>query len=1002
MKPELLILEGVYSYKNRTEIDFSTLCKAELFGIFGNVGSGKSAVLEAVTYVLYGKIERLSNRVYYNMMNLASNRMYIDFTFTIRSRKYRFTFETKRNKKDFDKIETPQRSAYMQENGEWLPLFDKDGDVSADEIIGLNYDNFRRTIIVPQGRFQEFLHLEKSKRTAMLMELFRLNRFDLYSKTAHLANVNNEKAAAVDGELSGLSDATETAAIEAESEAAVLGGKSRQLSEEAEKSDKLLKELNDLADLEKQLGAARELLSEKSVAEDDYKKRKADLHVYEDCFAKFKSRLDILKMLEADVESGERRVVETRDRVDAGKNSLAEAEAQFNLIEPEYLELERWERQAGWFDELSALHNARLESMRLSDEIESGRSVLEEAELTKEHISGRLEETRAVAGAEDAGSMSFEVMNSLNTRFTSLTGMDESIMTGRKRLEKLRVELNSLNTVLEGYDALEAEQAAFFEREEQLGKKQLDAEIMKGLGRLTEQLEDGSPCPVCGALEHPAPATAGAQDDGLIQTESAALAEERAALKKRLTEFQDLKNESAVLSGRIESAAEQLKSFEAEREELAVGFTGEDFGPDEKDRFRVEFERFTRARTLREKLQTESVKLAAEQERLNIDIAGLVDGQGRLKLALAGTEAKIENTESRIDEDFLEEHRGAAATDLAEWASELRRKTASVKESYKSAEQRKKDSAVQSEKNSAELKLLEKQAAELEKNRAAAETELDQSIASSDYSGIEAVSAVLSLDIDTRAERTAVEAFEKELTGLKAEILNFEDSLGDRVFEPASLLQAAEDNRRLKTEYEQTITRLGELGNIMEGLRTRLKRKKELELEAETLLLRGKNLSLLKNVFKGKKFIDFAATIYLRDLCEAANVRFRKLTRESLRLELDEANNFIIRDYLNEGKTRSVKTLSGGQTFQAAFSLSLALADSIGRERSGFFFLDEGFGSLDRESLVLVFDSLKSLKKESRTVGVISHVEELKQEIDTFITVVKDNEEGSIIKNSWN
>ena len=59
VKPEKLVLEGVYSYKNRTEIDFETLCDADLFGIFGNVGSGKSAILESVTWVLYGKIERL-------------------------------------------------------------------------------------------------------------------------------------------------------------------------------------------------------------------------------------------------------------------------------------------------------------------------------------------------------------------------------------------------------------------------------------------------------------------------------------------------------------------------------------------------------------------------------------------------------------------------------------------------------------------------------------------------------------------------------------------------------------------------------------------------------------------------------------------------------------------------------------------------------------------------------------------------------------------------------
>jgi len=91
------------------------------------------------------------------------------------------------------------------------------------------------------------------------------------------------------------------------------------------------------------------------------------------------------------------------------------------------------------------------------------------------------------------------------------------------------------------------------------------------------------------------------------------------------------------------------------------------------------------------------------------------------------------------------------------------------------------------------------------------------------------------------------------------------------------------------------------------------------------------------------------------------------LTRQKLSLELSDDNSFIIRDFLNDGKTRSVKTLSGGQTFQAALSLSLALADDIHKisgAEENFFFLDEGFGSLDKEALGIVFDTLKALRKE--------------------------------------
>ena len=121
-------------------------------------------------------------------------------------------------------------------------------------------------------------------------------------------------------------------------------------------------------------------------------------------------------------------------------------------------------------------------------------------------------------------------------------------------------------------------------------------------------------------------------------------------------------------------------------------------------------------------------------------------------------------------------------------------------------------------------------------------------------------------------------------------------------------------------------------------------------------------------------------------------------------LELDEGNDFVIRDFLNGGKTRALKTLSGGQTFQIALCLALALAEnvkSLNQAEQSFFFLDEGFGTLDRSSLQIVFETLKSLQKENRIVGIISHVEDLQQEIDVALLIENDSEKGSIIKRSW-
>jgi len=137
--------------------------------------------------------------------------------------------------------------------------------------------------------------------------------------------------------------------------------------------------------------------------------------------------------------------------------------------------------------------------------------------------------------------------------------------------------------------------------------------------------------------------------------------------------------------------------------------------------------------------------------------------------------------------------------------------------------------------------------------------------------------------------------------------------------------------------------------------------------DLEKAELRRQDISKLKNLFCRSGFVNYVSTIYLQNLCKAANERFYKLTRQKLGIELSEENSFEVREYMNDSHLRNVKTLSGGQTFQASLSLALSLADSIHKlaaSSENFFFLDEGFGTLDKETLEVAFDPLKSLRKE--------------------------------------
>ena len=165
MIPVKLTLQGIYSYQQTPQtIEFGPLLDAGSFGIFGAVGSGKSSILEAISFALYGDIERLNRREdrNYNMMNLKSDRLIIDFQFrNYDGDLFRVECEGRRNSKNFRDVPTYRRKASKWEEDQWIPLDHTDGE----QITGISYQNFKRTVIVPQGHFQDFLGLTPGDRS---------------------------------------------------------------------------------------------------------------------------------------------------------------------------------------------------------------------------------------------------------------------------------------------------------------------------------------------------------------------------------------------------------------------------------------------------------------------------------------------------------------------------------------------------------------------------------------------------------------------------------------------------------------------------------------------------------------------------------------------------------------------------------------------------------------------------------------------------------------------
>ena len=199
-------------------------------------------------------------------------------------------------------------------------------------------------------------------------------------------------------------------------------------------------------------------------------------------------------------------------------------------------------------------------------------------------------------------------------------------------------------------------------------------------------------------------------------------------------------------------------------------------------------------------------------------------------------------------------------------------------------------------------------------------------------------------------------------------------------------------------EYDTPEVQENELKNIEKSLSSIKELSKEIKKEEHELSL----LDEINKLIMGNKFVEYVATNQLKYIALEASKRLSAITRGRYALEIDENLNFIMRDNMNGGQRRSVDSLSGGETFLTSLSLALALSSQIqlkGNNPLEFFFLDEGFGSLDTDLLDVVMESLENLHSDNLSIGIISHVEELKNRVPVKLLVTPcDVGTGSKVK----
>ena len=1008
MRPIRLKLQNFGPYSGEPVVlDFERL--DPVFLICGDTGAGKTSLFDGICYALYG--EPLGTR---SVKTLRSNiaregeSTLAEFEFEVRGTRYL----ARRSPQWF----TPkQRGAGFKEDeinilesrgpgGMVLASRTKDMKEQVEAILGLTHDEFAKILVLPQGEFQKFLEMSTADREAILQKLFPIQ--DHKRLTDHAKAKAEASRRTLQGIQAQLKEAAgDTALDPAQSEARLL-----ELTErvrEAAQAEKAALQLRD---------AAREAIQSGQREARAFKERDELLRA-EEAFTAAKPQRDALdqeRQLALKAAACEDKVTRLADT----RRTLEQAQAEQQKTSERLREAQ--DLRAGLEPALEALPGRQrlLEELRGQD-ARGGKQLSDLTEIGKAWRAGELA-ARDLLEAERALDACTAAAADVKTRLGALALVEEErglLQTRLNGIAPLKGQLDRLQSeaaTVRSWPALDQELSAgaaagAARAAAAAGRLKAEEDRIEALriqrethlaAALAASLEEGAPCPVCGSSQHPAPAkpsgAAGswtqepprvgqafitaarnAQEEQSRSAQTHALA--RAAFETALglmlkagwtsveafdASREELERREAALRAELQQRLDQL----AARGSLAQAAHSAEtaLGP---------------ARAARERAQDASTKARAQRETLQTSLGLVVDDpEQAYRDARAAHEARRDEI-SRIDLEIQALVARRESADQAILTSQETLKALAVLAG--NARKTQEDAAAD---------LLEAL------GRQGFRTPAEHAQARRDPGRIDELERQKVQEAEAQVRRHALlEDWARKLEGKRRPDLE-------------SLEAQA---RATDTAYSQAAAAGQKCAADLEALRNRLLRVQQLMGELERLTLENGNLHRLADELEGNngrrlKFSSWALAWWLERVLAQSTHRLEKLSggryRFRLRSEINDGRRAAgleidVYDAYANG-TRSVRSLSGGEKFLASLALALGLAEIIQSRGGGIeldaLFIDEGFGSLDGETLEQAMRILNELG-QGRMVGLISHVDGMKQDITCQVRVLR-NEGGSRIE----
>ena len=1011
MIPIRLEIEGLYSYRERQVIEFETLTAAGLFGIFGSVGSGKSAILEGILIALYGNPERVSNSgERSSMINLQHQQ--VDLKFVFRSGQnngstYLARYSVKRNKKDPEKIETASHGFYEQVGQEWQATPSK-----AEELIGMSRENFKQTIIIPQGKFRDFIDQKPTERAQMMQDLFGLDRFDLSPQTGSLLKQAREEKIRIEALINSMDGISSEILLAKQEEYAGLSQEMLQatqalqaMTEEVRKMEgtrKSFLELQNLMLVETSLVAMQPEMDGKRQLYRDFQSAKTYLRPI----------WDRILDLEKDLEKYQVSLIECN----RFKESFAEEIKTLLADEVKFREINalRPQREGKIRDLKKVLEIQELASKQAQVQ-NNLNALLPAIELQNKEIQSLEQEVDLLEGKQlGLPNLDPSVLAELKTASNQLLELMQRKLELELALQEGATLLTSSKNRLTAFTSLVPEKASQSLEEWLALQKTVVSQLeisrekllrTQGLASHAHLLENGKPCPLCGASEHPNPLQ--------VSASAAALEQAEVDLKQGNLELDTIRE--LIQKKSIEEIQySNLQKNQNLKEQEKLGIEKQELSLWEKLKasgVTTKEELEHKISELAEVFQT-TQQLQNQLNDLRKKSAGLRNAKEAATQTLQQAQLQNQDLLSRIagkqqeikDPEFCKPYEKKEAEAIVNAIALVEKSIEAAAESLVGVQKHLQERQIAQSKNLADLQNFEALLTTTQDRLAGSQVEFAQMMEKRGFTEKNALIQLFQQDLDAEKMDAEIRAYEQQVAATKARIKVLKAEEGIEEYSEDRFQTLQEEVASAKEKEKNLQSQVTLLNQELIAISQKLKEKQSLLGEFERIENRETNLRELDRLFAGKGFVRYVSSIYLRELCNTANKRFRMLTKNSLSLEIDDSNTFWVMDYLNGGKKRLLKTLSGGQTFQASLCLALALAEKVkalNQADQSFFFLDEGFGALDKNSLRVVFETLKALRHENRVVGIISHVEELQQEVGVYAQIELDPELGSQITYSY-